>query len=88
MMLEVELSAAAVADLADFSPAEVDEILAFLLTLEDEPKPAGVQAIPLPEAAEGIAYLYETDQWSIFYDIFELAQVVKVVAIFKKISLN
>ena len=87
-MYEVELSAAAIADLDDFNEAEVQEILSLLLTWEENPKPEGVQAIPLEEAADGMAYLYETDTYSIYYDIFEIAQVVKVVAIFKKINLN
>jgi hypothetical protein len=87
-MYEVELSAAAVSDLDDFSEAEVQEILSILLAWEEDPKPEGVQAIPLEEAADGMAYLYETDTYSIFYDIFEIARVVKIVAIFKKVSLN
>ena len=32
--------------------------------------------------------LYETDYYSIFYNIFELARIIKVVTLFKKISLN
>jgi mRNA-degrading endonuclease RelE of RelBE toxin-antitoxin system len=87
-MYEVELSAAAVTDLEDFNEEEVQEILSLLLIWEETPKPEGVQAIPLEEAADGMAYLYETDTYSIYYDIFETAQVVKIVAIFKKINLN
>jgi mRNA-degrading endonuclease RelE of RelBE toxin-antitoxin system len=87
-MYEVELSAAAVADLDEFSDTEVQEILSVLLGLEENPRPAIVQFIPLEEAADRMAYLYETGTYSIFYDIFEIARVVKVVAIFKKINLN
>jgi hypothetical protein len=87
-MYEIELSEAAVADLDDFTPAEVEEILSLLLSWADDPKPAGVQAVPIPEAADGIAYLYETDDYSIFYNIFETARVVKIVAIFRKFSLS
>lgn len=87
-MYEVELSQAAVADLDDFTITEVEEIFAFLLSLADNPRPTGIQLISLEEAADGAVYLYETNFWSIFYDVFEIAQVVKVVAIFKKISLN
>jgi hypothetical protein len=47
-----------------------------------------VQLIALPEAADGFAYLQETPYYSIFYNIFEERNLVKVVAIFKKIILN
>ncbi len=87
-MYEVELSAATVTDLEDFTQEEVEEIFAFLLRLADDPKPLGVQALPLPEAADGLIYLYETPVYSVFYNIFEITQVVKVVGIFNKISLN
>jgi hypothetical protein len=85
-MYKVELSENALADLDDFSEAEVQEILAVLLGLEEDPKPSGVEAFPIKEAADRIAYLCETDTCDIFYNIFELAQVVKVVAIFKRTS--
>ena len=87
-MYKVELSEAALTDLDDFSPAEIDQIFAFLLSLSEQPKPTGIQLISLPEAAEGIAYLYETGEYSLFYNIFEAAGVVKVVGIFKKFNLN
>ena len=66
----------------------VEEILSFLLTLADNPKPAGIEVVALPEAADGLAYLYETNHYNIFYNIFESARVIKVVALFKKISQN
>jgi hypothetical protein len=69
-------------------PHEVEEIYDFLQSLADTPRPEGVQAIALAEAAEGIAYLYDDLLWSIFYNIFEAIYLVRVVAIFKKISLN
>jgi mRNA-degrading endonuclease RelE of RelBE toxin-antitoxin system len=87
-MYEVELSEAALTDLDDFTPAEIEEIFSFLLTLSDNPKPGGIQLIPMPEAAEGIVYVYETSTYSIIYDIVEIAGVVRVVGIFKKFSLN
>ena len=87
-MFEVELSEAALTDLDDFSDEEIEEVFLFLLSLADDPKPTGVQTIPMPEAADGIAYLYETNVYSIFYNIFEHAQVVKVVGIFRKFSLS
>ncbi len=87
-MYEVELSEAAANDLEDFAVEEVEEIFAFLLSLVDNPKPEGLQTMPMAEAADGIVYLYETEIYSIFYDVFEIGQVVKVVAIFKKLSLN
>jgi hypothetical protein len=87
-MYEIELRQAALTDLDDFSPTEIDEIFSFLLCLSDNPKPAGIQLISLPEAATGIAFLYETNGYSLFYNILEAARVVKVVGIFKKFSLN
>jgi plasmid stabilization system protein ParE len=87
-MYQIELSEAALTDLDDFSPTEVEEIFAFLLSLAETPRPAGVQAMPLPEAAGEVAYLYETELYSIFYEVVEEAGLVRVVAIFKKISLN
>jgi mRNA-degrading endonuclease RelE of RelBE toxin-antitoxin system len=87
-MYQIELSEAVLDDLNDFSPTEVDEIYAFLLSLADNPTPAGIQTLSLPEAASGIAYLYETTLYSIYYEIFDVDKLVKVVAIFKKINLN
>ena len=87
-MFEVELSEAALTDLNDFSDEEIEEIFLFLLSLADDPKPTGIQTIPMPEAADGIAYVYETNAYTVFYNIFERAQVVKVVGIFRKFSLN
>jgi hypothetical protein len=88
LLYQIELSEAALVDLDHFGEAEIEEILSFLLTLADNPKPAGIEAVALPEAADGLAYLYETNHYSIFYNIFESARVIKVVALFKKISLN
>ena len=87
-MYEVELSEAALTDLNDFSDEEIEENFSFLLSLADDPKPAGIQSIPMPEAADSIAHLYETSSYSIFFNIFEIAQVVKVVGIFRKFSLD
>lgn len=87
-MYKVELSEAVLNDLKDFSLAEVEEIFLLLLSLPNNPKPAGLQAIPLPEVAGGVAYHYETTRHSLFYAIFEAMRVVKIVAIFKKINLN
>jgi hypothetical protein len=87
-MYQVELSPQARADLDDFSLDEIKEIFSLLFPLANDPKPPGVQAIPFPEAADGVAYLYDLDSCSVFYNIFETARVVKIVAIFKKISLN
>lgn len=87
-MYQVELSEAAVTDLDDFTPTEVDDILSFLLSLADHPQPAGIQLMSIPEAADGLAYLYETELYRLFYSIFEAARVVKVVGIFKKFSLS
>ena len=87
-MYEVELSEAALTDLDDFSQTEIDQIFSFLLSLSDEPKPAGIRVIPVPEAADGIAYLYGTDYYRLFYNIFETARVAKVVGIVRKFSLN
>jgi hypothetical protein len=87
-MYQIEFSDTAVADLEDLTLVETAEVLSLLSTWSDNPKPAGVQSIPLPEAADGIAYLYETDYYSIYYNIFETARVVRIVAIFKKISSN
>ena len=87
-MYEVELSEAAITDLDDFSLGALDQIFAFLLSLSDQPKPVGVQVIPLLEAADGLAYLYDTDTFSIYYNIFETARVAKVVGIFKRFNLN
>lgn len=87
-MYQVELSEAALNDLGDFLPHEVEEIYNFLQSLVNTPRPERVQAIALAEAAGGIAYLYDDVLWSIFYNIFETTQLVRVVAIFKKISLN
>lgn len=87
-MYQVELSEAAAADLADFSNEQLQEIYAFLLSLEENPTPAGTRAFQLEEAADYTGYLYETAAYEIYYNIFELAQVVKVVGIFRRISLS
>lgn len=87
-MYQIELSEAALDDLNDFSPTEVEEIYSFLLSLADNPKPAGIRTLSLPEAASGIAYLYATTLNSIYYEIFDGDNLVRIVAIFKKISLN
>lgn len=87
-MYQIELSEAAVSDLDDFTFIEVEEILTFLLTLSDNPRPWGVQSIALPEAAAGEAYLHETELYSIYYEIVAEVSLIRVVAIFKKISLN
>jgi hypothetical protein len=87
-MYRIELSEAAVADLDHFMPTEVEEILLLLLSWADNPKPVGVQAFPMSEAADGMAHMYEVGAYSIFYNIFETARVAKIVAIFRKFSLN
>jgi hypothetical protein len=87
-MYNIELSEAAVADLDHFRPGEIEKILSLLLSWADNPKPVGMQAFSMPEAADGMAYLYEADAYNIFFNIFEAARVAKIVAIFRKFSLN
>ncbi len=87
-MYRIELSAAALADLDDFEPGQVDKILAWLLTLADNPRPPGVQPLAMSEAAGGLAYLYDRPYYRLIYDIDESQQLITIVAIFKKISLN
>ena len=79
-MYQVELTEHALADLDDFTLAEVTEILSLLSTWEDDPRPSGAQPVPLAEAADGMAFTYKMDFCTICYNIFEIAQVVKVVA--------
>lgn len=88
MMYQVELSEAALKDLQTFTLAEALEILGSLQRFEYDPKPNGVQVIPLPEAANGVAYCNATNHYNIFYNIFEKIRLVKIVAIFKRINLN
>jgi len=87
-MYEVELSEAAVTDLDDFSDEQKQEIFSVLIGFEENPKPEGIEVMQMDEAADYLAYHYQTATYSIFYNIFETARVVKVVAIFKRISLN
>ncbi len=87
-MYQIELSEAALYDLQDFDSYEAAEILSSLQKLEVDPKPDGVQVIPLAEAADGLAYFIETYQYSIYYNIFEIANLVKIVAIFRRVNLN
>jgi hypothetical protein len=87
-MYKIELSEAAVTDLDHFTPAEIENILSLLLSWADNAKPVGMQAFAVPEAADGMAYLYEADVYNIFFNIFEAARVAKIVAIFRKFSLN
>lgn len=87
-MYHVELSEAALNDLRDFNAIEATEILNSLHDLETNPKPNGVQIVPVAEAADGIAYFFETIGYSVYYNIFEIANLIKVVAVFKKMSLN
>jgi mRNA-degrading endonuclease RelE of RelBE toxin-antitoxin system len=85
---QVELTEAAVDDMEDFSDDEQAQLIVLLSSLADEPKPQGVQVIPMAEAADGLAYLYETDWYRIYYTIYETAQVVRVAAIFRRVSWN
>jgi hypothetical protein len=85
---QIQLSEAALHDLEDFLPGDIETIYGFLKSLAENPIPAGTQSIPLAEAANGTAYLHENNLCSIFYNIFETARIVRVVAIFKKVYLN
>ena len=87
-MYNVELSDAALNDLQSFNRIEVREILGQLQKFQENPKPRGVQAVPIPEAADGVAYFCETTLYRIVYNIFEVFHLIRVVAIFKKINLN
>jgi hypothetical protein len=87
-MYNVELSDAALSDLREFDFSDALEIIGKLQTFEDNPKPAGIRVIPIPEAIDGVAYFDDTAKYSIVYNIFETIRLVKVVAIFKKIYLN
>lgn len=87
-MYQIQLSEAALHDLEEFVLGEMEEIYSFLQSLAENPVPPGTQSIPLPEAADGTAYLHENTLCRIFYNIFETTSIVRVVAIFKKIYLN
>lgn len=86
--ITVELTTAAVADLNDFSQSEIEQIYFFLLSLVGNPLPGGIQTIRLAEAVNGLVHLYETFLYTVCYEIFETQRLVRVMAIFKKISLN
>jgi hypothetical protein len=85
-MYQIELTEHALADLNDFTLIEVGQILSLLSTWEDDPRPSGTQSVPLAEGADGMAFTYKMDFCTICYNIFEIAQVVKVVAVLKRFS--
>jgi len=88
MIYRVELSEAALQDLQDFNHQEKLYIIGLLQSFEHTPQPEGIQAVPIAEAADGMAY-YLDDRWcKVFYNIYEASHFVRVVAIFKKVSVN
>jgi hypothetical protein len=84
----VELSEVALFDLNDFTLGEINELLALFWSLQKMPQPPGVQLVSLPEAADGLAYIYDTSRYRIAYNIFQETFTVRIVAIFKKLSFN
>jgi mRNA-degrading endonuclease RelE of RelBE toxin-antitoxin system len=83
-MYQVEFTEAAYNDFQRLSQQEKQDVFSFLTTLESDPKPSGIVAIPEPGAADGFVYIYDTRQYMIVYHVFEVAKVVRVMWIDKK----
>jgi hypothetical protein len=87
-MYQVEFAADVITDLTHFTEDEQDDILIVAMRLGEEPRPPGVIIEPLIESADGRIYVVDLDFCRLFYAIYETAQVVRVMALIRRFSLN
>ena len=87
-MYSVELSEWAMDDLGRLNQLEIELALEIFYELEIDPVPDDARPYVIPEAADGVGYRLERSNLMIYYNIFELAKLVKVVEVERKQSLN
>ena len=87
-MYQIDVSENVFADMAGYSPAEIESVLAVIASLGADPKPPTAQPIPYQDAGGGILYRLVTKTHKIYYHIFEAAQVIKVELVDRRHHLN